>query len=218
MRYHGKVSGWKDEKGYGFITLSGQSAKVFVHINAFIDRERRPVDGDVITYDLAFDRNRRARAENIRFLSADSLLRRKAEQARPPFENTSGATSFGHLIVLLFASLLVAAYFLTSLPIIIPGIYLVVSIVTYLFYADDKAAAKKRTWRTPESILHWFSLIGGWPGALLAQKKFRHKSKKKEFQQVFWILVILNCCVFVWLCTNSGSLFLQSMWSIFFIS
>jgi len=35
--------------------------------------------------------------------------------------------------------------------------------------------------------------MGGWPGALIAQKTFRHKSKKREFQTVFWATVVLNC-------------------------
>jgi uncharacterized membrane protein YsdA (DUF1294 family) len=47
--------------------------------------------------------------------------------------------------------------------------------------------------------LHFVGLIGGWPGALLAQGMFRHKSKKMEFQSVFWVTVVFNCAGLAWL-------------------
>ena len=37
------------------------------------------------------------------------------------------------------------------------------------------------------------ALLGGWPGAIFAQRVFRHKSSKPSFQSVFWITVVLNC-------------------------
>jgi uncharacterized membrane protein YsdA (DUF1294 family) len=59
--------------------------------------------------------------------------------------------------------------------------------------ARRTSAADKDHWRTKESTLHRFGLIGGWPGALLAQRVFRHKSRKREFQIVFWATIVLNC-------------------------
>jgi uncharacterized membrane protein YsdA (DUF1294 family) len=120
--------------------------------------------------------------------------------------------------VLVYSCGLAAAYAYFNHSIIFPILYLVVSTITFVFYADDKAAAKKNEWRTPESILHWFSLFGGWPGALLAQNRLRHKSKKKEFQQFFWFIVIVNCCALIWLCTNKGSMFIKSILSLVFIT
>ncbi|MEN8173824.1 MAG: DUF1294 domain-containing protein, partial [Chloroflexota bacterium] len=77
--------------------------------------------------------------------------------------------------------------------------YLILSTVTYGFYAADKSASEKGTWRIRESTLHILSAAGGWPGALAAQQILRHKTRKKTFLIVFWMTVIVNCGAFVWL-------------------
>lgn len=65
--------------------------------------------------------------------------------------------------------------------------------------------------RTQESTLHGLSLIGGWPGALIAQQSLRHKTRKEEFRFVFWLTVVINIGVFVWLFTDTGSAVLGSL-------
>ena len=72
-------------------------------------------------------------------------------------------------------------------------------------------AAEKDQWRTPEGTLHLLGLIGGWPGAWLAQKAFRHKSRKREFQSVFWVTVVLNCVALALYSTPTGSRALMSI-------
>ena len=65
-----------------------------------------------------------------------------------------------------------------GLPWLIPGAYGLVSLVTFIAYAIDKSAAQANRWRTRESTLHLLAMLGGWPGALLAQHALRHKSRK----------------------------------------
>ena len=65
--------------------------------------------------------------------------------------------------------------------------------------------------RTPESTLHLFGLLGGWPGALAAQRLFRHKSSKASFQATYWITVVLNCAALAWLLSPYGAQTLQAM-------
>ena len=50
-----------------------------------------------------------------------------------------------------------------------------------------------------ERMLHFIAVIGGWPGALVAQRVFRHKSRKLSFRLVFWATVALNCGALTWL-------------------
>ena len=81
-----------------------------------------------------------------------------------------------------------------QLPFAVLGFDLMVSSVAFLAYALDKSAAKNHQRRIRENTLHLLALIGGWPGALAAQRLLRHKSSKASFQIVFWITVVLNCC------------------------
>ncbi len=69
------------------------------------------------------------------------------------------------------------------------GYFVVVSVLAFIFCASDKRQAKDRQWRMPENFLHFFELIGGWPGSFVAQHRFRHKVKKGSYQLIFWLIV-----------------------------
>ena len=71
-------------------------------------------------------------------------------------------------------------------------IYLAMSLITFCAYGLDKFKAQKGLWRIPEKTLHILELCGGGPGALLAQRLLRHKSYKRSFRIVFWVMVVLN--------------------------
>ena len=77
-------------------------------------------------------------------------------------------------------------------PLWLAAAYAGMSVLTFVVYAMDKAAAQANRWRTAESTLHLLALACGWPGALLAQQWLRHKSAKREFRAVFWATVVLN--------------------------
>ncbi len=79
--------------------------------------------------------------------------------------------------------------FKTPVPVLV---FLFTNLLAYYFYWNDKRRAKRNEWRIPEANLHFWSLIGGWLGALIAQQQFRHKTKKIPFQIVFWLTVIAH--------------------------
>lgn len=106
---------------------------------------------------------------------------------------------FSIYLSVIFLGFIVAASLMNYIPINLVFVYLSASIVTYIAYAFDKSKAQRGAWRTPESTLHFFALIGGWPGAAIAQQTLRHKSKKRNFRIVFWLTVIVNCGVLAWL-------------------
>jgi uncharacterized membrane protein YsdA (DUF1294 family) len=75
------------------------------------------------------------------------------------------------------------------------GFYLAASVVAFAVYAADKSAARAGRRRTPENTLILLGLVGGWPGALVAQQTLRHKTRKTSFLAAFWLSVVLNVAV-----------------------
>ena len=194
MRYQGKITSWKDDQGYGFIKPNGGGQQVFVHIKSFADTRRRPADNDLVTYELRMDQKRGPRAANAAFVGKRSV---GAEH--------SGAGTGVLLFSALFFVLLLGAAVAGKLPPAALGLSLAASVGAFLLYARDKSAAQRKEWRTPEGTLHIVALVGGWPGALLAQKLLRHKSSKRSFQIVFWATVVLNCAALLVYASPAGS-------------
>ena len=71
----------------------------------------------------------------------------------------------------------------------------VMSIASFIAYGLDKRRAGNGSGRVPEKTLHVLAFFGGWPGALVGQRKFRHKTKKLSFLIVFWLVVLLHVAI-----------------------
>lgn len=71
-------------------------------------------------------------------------------------------------------------------------IYPLLSAIAFGLYGHDKRQARGQGQRTPEKLLHLTELLGGWPGALVAQQIFRHKTRKLSYQLVFWLIVLAH--------------------------
>ncbi|HMC67385.1 MAG TPA: DUF1294 domain-containing protein [Gemmataceae bacterium] len=68
----------------------------------------------------------------------------------------------------------------------------VMSLVCFIAYGLDKRQAANGGRRVSERTLHLMAFLGGWPGALIGQRQFRHKTQKVPFRVVFWIVVVLH--------------------------
>lgn len=101
--------------------------------------------------------------------------------------------------------------FYESLLLWLGVLYSAASLLTILAYARDKSAAIRHRRRTAENTLHTLALLGGWPGALLAQRLWRHKTQKQPFRMLFWGTVIINSGVLVWLLSPNGAASFQEM-------
>lgn len=69
------------------------------------------------------------------------------------------------------------------------------SLIAFVLYGIDKRRAIKNQPRISEQTLHLLSLLGGWPGAYLATRWFRHKTLKIMFRFVFWMIVALHLAI-----------------------
>lgn len=186
MRQQGRIAKWNDERGFGFISPSKGGGSVFVHISSFPHHTRRPSVSEAVSYTLAFDSQGRPQAKDVRFMVG-------SPGASPTRQNLrlGIAVPVAFAISFLFTlGVLVAAGWL---EIDVLAIYYGASIITYGIYARDKTAAQSAARRTPESTLHLMSLVGGWPGALIAQVLLRHKTRKPSFLIGYWFTVIANC-------------------------
>lgn len=212
----GRVDHWNDQKGYGFI-LADDGRKVFFHISAMRGAQR-PQLGENVYFLLAQDDQKRLSASHVRHrkLAVDNAKIRtkprsidakkvssttalnstamlKTSAARKRVRLPEHPISWKSLILLLILP------FVATINLIIEygfwwivAVYAAASLLTYYFYWDDKRRAQRNEWRIPEANLHFWSLIGGWPGAFIAQQQFRHKTKKLSFRVVFWLIVMAH--------------------------
>ena len=68
----------------------------------------------------------------------------------------------------------------------------VMSLVCFIAYGLDKRRAGNGGRRVSERALHLMAFLGGWPGALIGQRQFRHKTQKVPFRIVFWLVVVVH--------------------------
>ncbi len=203
MRYQGKITDWKDDKGFGFVSPNGGGPRVFIHIKAFTNRQRRPVGNELVTYELSVDSRGRQQGMNVAFVGE--------KVASPHPVSAPGPGPVALIFAVAFLVFVVVVVSMGRLPFLVLLVYLGASCIAYLAYVFDKAAAVQGKWRTNEESLHLFSLLGGWPGAILAQKMSRHKTQKRSFQETFWATVVLNCIGFGWMLSAPGMRIVKSL-------
>ena len=180
MRLRGKLTKWKDDRGFGFITPIRGGPQVFVHIKAFTNQHRRPIGNEFVTYETVCDDTGRLRAEHVEFMGGDSI-------------NAAEGGTIALTIALLFLIFVGVSVFIGQLPLMVLALYVVVSVISFLVYRHDKSAALQNQWRMSEGTLILLGVLGGWPGAFIAQQFFHHKTKKRSFQIAFWVTVLVNC-------------------------
>ena len=65
MRTYGTLSRWNESRGFGFVVPVDGKQEVFVHISAFPRDGKRPLPGEMISFDLQQGADGRARAVNV---------------------------------------------------------------------------------------------------------------------------------------------------------
>jgi uncharacterized membrane protein YsdA (DUF1294 family) len=74
------------------------------------------------------------------------------------------------------------------------------SILTFAtMYYDKSMARGESNKRNSERQLHFYEMMGGFPGSLAAQWILRHKVRKFSYQVVFYLIAILHLSAWSWL-------------------
>ena len=198
MRFDGIIKTWHDDRGFGFIESTQGGQEIFLHIKSFRLRSGRPQEGQAVSFEVELGPQGKKRAKNVETIR---VARPAVKQPHSSSAHWGTTTLFA---IPAFLCLYVVLLVLWRPPLMFAVVYLGLSASTLIAYALDKSAAQRKAWRTSESTLHFLSLAGGWPGALLAQQFLRHKSSKAEFRSVFWVTVVLNVIGFVAVCSPAG--------------
>lgn len=117
----------------------------------------------------------------------------------------SNVSTFSIALAIGFLIAMTLASYMGYLPKQIKYAYYALSVITFFSYAYDKFKAQRNKWRVSESTLHIWAMLGGWPGAALAQQLLRHKSSKTDFRQIFWLTVVINLAGLCWLLSPYGA-------------
>lgn len=188
-RRSGVLAEWNDQRGFGFVEAGGK--RTFVHISGFEAAAGRPQAGEFVEFALGQGPDGRPCAVGV-----TRIFSVPGRQSQRPVRRT-GVDRLAFIPVLVFAMMLAIVISVLSLPFWWATYYLVVSAFTYLLYSWDKRAAVAGTARTPERTLHVAALLGGWPGAVVAQQSLRHKNRKESFQIGFWLAALANVVGFI---------------------
>jgi uncharacterized membrane protein YsdA (DUF1294 family) len=148
---------------------------------------------DLLTYTVDTDDRGRLRASGVRFLGP---VRPKHSAGPREYSGRSDVAVVAG-VAACFLGVVALLAIVGVAPLWLLGLYGLLSAGLFAAYGADKSAAQHGRWRTSESSLHLLALAGGWPGALVAQRVFRHKTRKQPFQGIFWGTVIGNCLLLV---------------------
>ncbi|QTN31285.1 DUF1294 domain-containing protein [Akkermansiaceae bacterium] len=171
-RLSGIIAEWVEERGFGWVQHG--DVRIFAHIREF-KKGRVPVPGDGVSFVPGQDPLGRP--------CARCLLLDKEHDG-------PGLWACAQLAVLVSLPLLAGL----KLPVAawaVPLAMLVASVAAWRTYRSDKKAAEAGGWRFSETMLHTLELLGGWPGAFLAQRRYRHKTRKASYQAIFQSIVFL---------------------------
>ena len=81
----------------------------------------------------------------------------------------------------------------------LPLLYIItVNFVAFLSMWWDKRKASQNEWRVAEAVLHLLGIIGGAIGIFSGMYKFRHKTRKRSFQVIAIIGLIVSLLIY-WL-------------------
>lgn len=199
-RIEGTLTSWDDDRGFGFLTPASGRGRAFVHITAFSRGAARPRVGDAYSYEV--DRHGDRGPAAVRVAPVGRPWSAPRARAPRPTRRGQVALVVGLLLVVAITGTVWTlaatggrtAVVGDALPWLVGGA-VAVNVLTAAVYSADKSAARRGGRRVPERVLLLLGLLGGWPGAIVAQQLLRHKTSKRSFQLAFWATVAVDVLV-----------------------
>ena len=219
MQKTGTIVRWDATRAFGFIRSPQTTTEVFFHVRDFRG-SAPPSEGLAVRYEEIHVGGKGPRAMAVQPVthgdgsgsqasSGNAPLPRRTPERRsgraaPRTRPAGGRAAFPALALLLttgWIALLGWGVWTRQLPLAgTLAAVLAVNGATVWAYAADKRAAVRGRRRVPENQLHLLSLLGGWPGAWLAQQALRHKTSKPAFRAAYWLTVAAhNAVLAAWL-------------------
>lgn len=190
MAIQGTISQWHGNRGYGYIMVDDQNTQIKFHLYDLDAFGQTPRISERVRFKLSKDQNGELRAVKV--------------------ERTL-ILNFSFAVTIWFLTVLVASIILLDYPLLMGMLYVAMSALSYAVYAFDKHAMHENRWRVPTATYHLLSLLGGWPGAMLAQSILHHKYNDFGFKGLFWLTVLVNFALFCFSLTERGALILLDL-------
>jgi uncharacterized membrane protein YsdA (DUF1294 family)/cold shock CspA family protein len=186
---------WNPSRGFGFLRRGRR--RIFMHITDF----RAPLGelrvGGTYRFKIGADVQGRQCAVGVVPNITKPVRERGARNRASNPERINPGNDFAGLRasdLAIIAGLLIlpaVSFIGRDLDLFIPSIWVgIASLLTFFIYRDDKRRAENGEWRISEFRLHFLEAIGGWPGALLAQRVIRHKCSKVSYNLSLWMIII----------------------------
>nr|WP_315184007.1 DUF1294 domain-containing protein [uncultured Albidiferax sp.] len=196
MKKKGKIHHWNTSRGMGFIRSPQTGYDILFRIKDYRGAAA-PKEGETVWFDEVTSVHTKPRAIGVSTVSGNADVH--SHRPRHYIGRKSSARPF---VMLLFLWVVLGVWGVWSyrLPIWLVAAVLGVNLLTVLAYARGQQPARASRWRTPEPILHLLSLLGGWPGAGVAQAILRYRSRKPSFATLYWCTVGLHLALLLgWL-------------------
>ncbi|BDT67932.1 hypothetical protein os1_21110 [Comamonadaceae bacterium OS-1] len=196
MKKKGKIHHWNTSRGMGSIRSSQTGYDVLFRIKDYRG-STLPREGETVWFDEVSSVHTKPHAIGVSTVSGNADVH--STRPRHYIGRRSNARPF---VLLLFLWVVLGVWGVWSyrLPVWLVAAVLAVNLLTVLAYAKGLQTARNRSWRTPEPVLHLLSLLGGWPGAGLAQAVMRYRSQKPSFGTLYWCTVGLHLALLLgWL-------------------
>jgi uncharacterized membrane protein YsdA (DUF1294 family)/cold shock CspA family protein len=184
----GEIIRFDPAKGFGFVKVAGQEKDIFIH-QSEVNGGARLRDGMRVEFETQ-STAKGLRAVNVRVPGAAAPAQVRRGDANP-------YTLFSTLALLIVVAVSALVFFLFGRFWLL-GYLIGINLAAFGLYGYDKSAAQAGRLRVPERVLHSLELLGGTPGAFIAQRLFHHKTRKVSYRIVFWLIFAAQAAVVAW--------------------